>query len=117
MKIARCTDSQDHWYVCTRKPIICPNCKLREVRKSIFGYPSPEDFWRKKYHLQGCCPDFPRPRDWGCCNCDAAFFLEKESVVDCFLEGRAEPFEDMESAMEEAGTKVELIPKPEEIPF
>ena len=47
MKIARCTQSQDHWYVCTRKPIICPNCKLREVRKSIFGYPSPEDFGEK----------------------------------------------------------------------
>ncbi len=32
-------------------------------------------------------PDFPRPRDWGCVSCDAAFFKEKESVVDCFLEG------------------------------
>ena len=62
-------------------------------------------------------PDFPRPRDWGCVSCDAAFIKEKESVVDCFLEGTAEPFEDMESAMEEAETKVELRPKPEEIPF
>ena len=33
-------------------------------------------------------------------SCDAAFFKEKESVVDCFLEGTAEPFEDMEEVME-----------------
>ena len=69
-------------------------------KKSIFGYPSPELFYSKKYHLQGCMPDFPRPRDWGCVSCDAAFFKEKESVVDCFLEGTAEPFEDMEEVME-----------------
>ena len=117
MKIAKCNGSQEHWYVTTRKPTICPNCGEKSVRKSIFGYPSPELFYSKKYHLQGCMPDFPRPRDWGCVSCDAAFFKEKESVVDCFLEGTAEPFEDMESAMEKAGTKVELIPKPEEIPF
>ena len=79
MKITRCTLSQEHWYCCTRKPTICPYCGEKGVRKSIFGYPSQEDFYSKKYHLQGCCPDFPRPRDWGCVNCDAAFFKEKES--------------------------------------
>ena len=82
LKITRCTLSQEHWYCCTRKPTICPYCKQREVKPSVFGYPSPEEFWRKKYHLQGCIPDFPRPRDWGCINCDAAFFKEKEAVVD-----------------------------------
>ena len=81
MKITRCTLSQEHWYCCTRKPTICPYCGEKGVRKSIFGYPSPELFYSKKYHLQGCCPDFPRPRDWGCVNCDAAFFKEKEAVV------------------------------------
>ena len=44
MKIARCTDSQEHWYVTTRKPTICPNCGEKSVRKSIFGYPTPELF-------------------------------------------------------------------------
>ena len=59
----------------------------------------------KKYHLQGCMPDFPRPRDWGCVSCGAAFFKETESVVDCFLEGTAEPFEDMEEVMEKFEVK------------
>ena len=100
MKIARCTDSQEHWYVTTRKPTICPNCGEKSVRKSIFGYPSPELFYSKKYHLQGCMPDLPRPRDWGCVSCDAAFFKESETVVSAFLEGIAEPFEDFVEAME-----------------
>ena len=45
-------------------------------------------------------PNFPRPRDWGCISCDAAFFKESEAVVDCFREGTAEPFEDMEEVMD-----------------
>ncbi len=100
MKIAKCTGSQEHWYVTTRKPTICPNCGEKAVRKSIFGYPSPELFYSKKYHLQGCMPDLPRPRDWGCVSCDAAFFKESETVVSAFLEGIAEPFEDFVEAME-----------------
>ena len=49
MKIAKCTGSQKHWYVTTRKPTTCPNCGEKSVRKSIFGYPSPELFYSKKY--------------------------------------------------------------------
>ena len=86
MNITRCTLSQEHWYCCTRKPTICPYCGEKSVRKSIFGYPSQEDFYSKKYHLQGCMPDFPRPRDWGCVSCDAAFFKESEAVVDYMAE-------------------------------
>ena len=84
MKIARCTLSQKHWYCCTRKPIICPHCKKREVKPSMFGMPTEEAFRSGKWHIAGCEPDFPRHRDWGCTNCDAAFFKESESVVDSF---------------------------------
>ena len=85
MKIAKCTGSQEHWYLTTRKPTICPNCGEKSVRKSIFGYPSPELFYNKKYYLQGCCTDFTRSRDWVCVSCDAVLFKESEAIVDCFL--------------------------------
>ena len=38
--------------------------------------PSREDYFEAKYHVQGCIPDSPKPRTWGCCNCDAAFFKD-----------------------------------------
>ena len=85
MKIAKCTGSQEHWYVTTRKPTICPNCGEKSVRKSIFGYPSPELFYSKKYHLQGCMPDFSRLRYWGCVSCDAGSFKESETVVNSLM--------------------------------
>ncbi len=44
MKIARCTLSQKHWYCYTRKPIICPHCKKREEKTSMFGMPTQEAF-------------------------------------------------------------------------
>ena len=106
MKITRCTLSQEHWYCCTRKPTICPYCGEKGVRKSIFGYPSQEDFYSKKYHLQGCCPDFPRPRDWGCVNCDAAFFKEKEAVVDYMAETYKEIDDQVDDWFEVAREKV-----------
>ena len=45
-------------------------------KKLVFGMPSREDYYEAKYHFQGCIPDFPKPRTWGCCNCDAAFFKD-----------------------------------------
>ena len=45
-------------------------------KKSVFGMPSREDYYEAKYHFQGCIPDFPKPRTWGCCNCDAAFYKD-----------------------------------------
>ena len=36
--------------------------------------PSAEDYHEAKYHFQGCIPDFPQARAWGCCNCDSAFY-------------------------------------------
>ena len=84
MRIARCTLSQKHWFVCTRKPIICPHCKKREVKPSMFGMPTQEAFQSGKWHIAGCEPDFPRHRDWGFNNSDPAFFKESESVVDSF---------------------------------
>ena len=33
---------RDDWFICSRKPIICPRCQKREVRLSIFGMPTQE---------------------------------------------------------------------------
>ena len=92
MKIARCTLSQKHCYYCTRKPIICPHCKKREVKLSMFGMPTQEAFQSGEWHIAGCDPDFPRHRDWGCNNCDAAFFKEPESAVDSFLKNKNDTY-------------------------
>ena len=83
-----------------------PLLQRKGVRKSLFGYPSQEDFYSKKYHLQGCIPDFPRPRDWGCVNCDAAFFKEKEAVVDYMAETYRETDDQVDDWFEVARKKV-----------
>ena len=38
--------------------------------------PTPYVFESGKWHIAGCEPDFPKHRDWGCCNCNAAFFKD-----------------------------------------
>ncbi len=45
---------------------------------------SPEAF--KKFYIVGCEPEFSTPRDWGCCNCNAAFFKESDQVIKSFEE-------------------------------
>ena len=35
-----------------------------------------EDFYNDNIYLIGCIPDFPIERNWGCRNCDAAFFKD-----------------------------------------
>ena len=67
---------REDWFITDRKPTICPRCGKKEVKKSVFGLPSAEDYYEAKYHFQGCIPDFPEPRTWGCCNCDAAFWKD-----------------------------------------
>ena len=67
---------REDWFITDRKPTICPRCGKKEVKKSLFGMPSAEDYYEAKYHFQGCIPDFPKPRTWGCCHCDAAFFKD-----------------------------------------
>ena len=64
------------WFITDRKPTICPRCKKKEVRPSIFGMPSPEVWESDKWHIAGCMPDFPEHRTWGCRSCDAAFFKD-----------------------------------------
>ena len=73
---------REDWFICDRKPTICPRCGKKEVKKSVFGMPSAEDYYEAKYHFQGCIPDFPCPRTWGCCNCDAAFFKNTQENLD-----------------------------------
>ena len=55
---------REDWFITDRKPTICPRCKKKEVKKSVFGMPSAEDYYEAKYHFQGCIPDFPKPRTW-----------------------------------------------------
>tara|TARA_B100000242_G_scaffold261945_1_gene208054 strand:+ start:565 stop:942 length:378 start_codon:yes stop_codon:yes gene_type:complete len=67
---------REDWFICDRKPIICPRCGKKEVRPSMFGMPSPEVWESGKWHIAGCMPDFPEHRTWGCRNCDAAFWKD-----------------------------------------
>ena len=67
---------REDWFICDRKPTICPRCKKKEVRKAVLGYPREEDFYNDNIYLIGCIPDFPIDRTWGCRQCDAAFFKD-----------------------------------------
>jgi len=69
---------REDWFICDRKPIICPRCGKKEVRPSMFGMPSPEVWESGKWHIAGCMPDFPEHRTWGCRNCDAAFWKDSK---------------------------------------
>ena len=35
---------RDDWFITDRKPTICPRCKKKEVRPSMFGMPTEEVF-------------------------------------------------------------------------
>ena len=67
-----------------KKAHYLPSLRKERSKTSMFGMPTQEAFQSGKWHIAGCEPDFPRHRDWGCNNCDAAFFKESESVVDSF---------------------------------
>ena len=67
---------REDWFICDRKPIICPRCGKKEVRPLMFGMPSPEVWESGKWHIAGCMSDFPEHRTWGCRNCDAAFWKD-----------------------------------------
>ncbi len=83
MKISKIAGSRN-WFLVNRKPIKCPICSKKEIKPALWGLPSPEAF--KKFYIVGCEPDFPTPRDWGCCNCNAAFFKESDQVIQSFKE-------------------------------
>lgn len=51
-------------------------------------------------------PDFPRPRDWGCVSCDAAFFKESEAVVDYMAQTYKETDDQVDDWFEVAREKV-----------
>ena len=40
------------WYITDRKPTICPHCGAKEIKKSVFGMPSAEDYYEAKYHFK-----------------------------------------------------------------
>ena len=83
MKITKMSESENRYWV-TRKPTICPNCGEKTVRKSVYGYPSQEDFQNPNIHCVGCCPDLPWPRTWGCNSCDAAFWKDIPEIRERF---------------------------------
>jgi len=78
MKIQKISDTNS--YLVNRKPTICPNCGEKKVKKAILGYPTEDDFLNHEIYCIGCIPDLPVCRDWGCNNCDAAFFKETNEV-------------------------------------
>ena len=69
-------------FITDRKPTICPNCGAKEVRKAVLGNPTGKDFYNEKVYLVGWLPEFPTARDWGCRNCDAAFFKNTQENLD-----------------------------------
>ena len=83
MKITKMSESENRYWV-TRKPTICPSCGEKTVKKSIYGYPSEEDFRNKEIHCVGCIPDIPWPRKWGCNSCDAAFWKDDKKTRERF---------------------------------
>ena len=64
MKITKIANEENRFWS-DRKPLICPSCGNKTVKKSIYGYPSPEDFNNKNIYLIGCIPDMPIDRTWG----------------------------------------------------
>ena len=44
----------------------------------MYGMPTPHVIGSGKWHIAGCEPDFPKHIDWGCCNCNAAFFKDTQ---------------------------------------
>jgi hypothetical protein len=74
--------NEENRYWSDRKPMRCPNCGEKAVKKSIFGYPSMEDFQNPNIHCVGCIPDLPWPRTWGCNSCDAAIWKDTPKMRD-----------------------------------
>ena len=37
---------REDWFICDRKPTICPRYKKKEVRKAVLGKPAEEDYFR-----------------------------------------------------------------------
>ena len=62
---------REDWFTTDREPKIYFRCEKKEVKKSVFGMPSAEDYYAAKYHFQCFIPDFPESRTLGCCNYDA----------------------------------------------
>ena len=42
---------REDWFICDRKPTICPRCGKKEVRKAVLGYPKEEVFMRNDLFL------------------------------------------------------------------
>ena len=45
---------RDDWFITDRKPTICPRCKKKEVRPSMFDMPTAETAHSGKWHIAGC---------------------------------------------------------------
>ena len=59
-----------------KQPKQCPFCGSADVKPIVYGLPSNE-FDRSKYISGGCCICEDSP-SWGCENCRAIFFNQKE---------------------------------------
>ena len=46
----RSIPEREDWFLTDRKPTICPRCGKKEVKKSVFGMPSAEDYYEAKYN-------------------------------------------------------------------
>ena len=72
---------REDWFITDREPKIYLWCEKKEVKKSVFGMPSAEDYYSAKYHFQCFTPDFLEPRTWGCRNYDASCKNTKHNLA------------------------------------
>ena len=54
-----------NWFICSRKPTICPRSSKKEDKKSVFGIPSLKVCESGKWHIADFMPDFSEHRTWG----------------------------------------------------
>ena len=74
---------REDWFITDRKPTICPRCKKKEVRPSMFGMPTAEAAHSGKWAIMGCTLEIPSAK-WACVKCDYKIYyppdcLERES--------------------------------------
>ena len=45
---------RDDWFITDRKPTICPICKKKKARPSMFGIPTFDAVHSGKWQIAGC---------------------------------------------------------------
>lgn len=76
----------------TRKPLLCPNCKKRNIAEIMYGMPANDpELWERvnagKVLLGGCCILGDEPA-WCCTDCDQPIFRKAKTNTKHADEGK-----------------------------